>query len=333
MKTYTNTRDKRPLFTVFKDEKEVIAGQFEYGGGSSCSYSWRLPTTVFGQLKVVPSADLGQLGPQKGEAASFNWKWYYSASGLAIWLALILALVFSKSNRQLSALLILLPVVFVNLTWLVLKKMTGMTSPSAIQVETLVHSMAIDIAVLWLTVGYFKKFRGIVRLVLSLGTLVIVTFLGVLSYSTEYSNETAIFLVLFIFMALTMMAAITLSRRFCAGKYRPVYFMSWLVLWTVLCSLVAMFGIFVVGSLLFSSGQTFFEAILMLLIAGSVLGLGLYVLNFPFMILGFTSTFYRERFCASLGLKPMPVNPEQAEAGWINEENSGIKISEKGDSA
>jgi hypothetical protein len=65
---------------------------------------------VFGSLKIVPSADLGEMGPQQGQAVSFNWKWYYSALWLAIWLVVILAMVVPKTNRNIRILLIFVPV-------------------------------------------------------------------------------------------------------------------------------------------------------------------------------------------------------------------------------
>ena len=55
------------------------------------------------------------MGLQQGEAASFKWRWHYSAARLAIWLVLILALVIPKANRDIRILLILVPLVIVNL--------------------------------------------------------------------------------------------------------------------------------------------------------------------------------------------------------------------------
>lgn len=191
--------------------------------------------------------------------------------------------------------------------------------------------MAVDVAVLWLTANYFVRFRGAVRFLLSFGTVVIVAGLGTLSYSTEFSNETVMFIVLFIFMTLTMLGAMTLSRRFCSGTYRPVRFMHWLLLWTVICSLVAAFGLFIIFWLLFQSGPVFFEAILMFIVAGLAFGLCLYVLNFPFMILAFSSSFFRERFYVCLRLKPMPAATKQVDIGQLNEQNPGTEMPEKGD--
>lgn len=254
----------------------------------------------------MPSAGIGPGGPQAVEATLYDWKWYYSAPGCVIWLALILALALPKSNRNLGAFLILLPLVIVSLAWLTLRKITGMTSSSAVQFDTLVQSMAVGIAVLWLTAGYFARFRGFIRFLLSFGTIVIVTGLGVLSYSTEFSHETLLFLALFVFLALAVLAATVLARAACKGKYSPVRFMLWLALWTVLGSMVVVFALTFIANFIMTSGSSWSDiprALLTSVIAGTALGLGLYVLNLPFMILGFVNPFCRERFCNCLRLE------------------------------
>lgn len=258
-------------------------------------------------MKVIPSAEIGPGVPQLVEATLYDWKWYYSAPGYAIWLAMILALVFPKSNRDPRVLLILVPLAAVSLAWLGLKKMTGMTSSSAVQFDTLVQSMAVGVAVLWLTAGCFRSFRGFVRFLLSFGAVVIVTGLGTLSYSTEWINETILFLTFFVFLTLAVLAAHVLARATCRGKCRPARFMLWLALWTVLGSIIAVFAITFVANFIMSSGSSWSDvpaALFTGVVAGTAMGLGLYILNLPFIILGFVNPFFRKRLCECLCLKP-----------------------------
>lgn len=269
---------------------------------------------MFGKLKIVPSAELGQLGPQQGEAASFDWKWHYSAVGWVIWLALILAFIAPKANRDIRVLLILVPLVVVNLLWRLFMRYANMNSTDELEFTLIFNSMAVAVTVLWLIANYFIKFGGAVRFLLSLGTMMIIAGLGTLSYSTEFSSEMALFLALFIFMALTMLTAITLSRRLCGGKYRPVRFMLWLALWMLLVSLISTLGFLIVASIITSSGQGLSKLILMFALAGLIFGLCLYVLNIPFMVLGFANPFFRKRFCACLGLESTPTTTGRADA-------------------
>ena len=185
-----------------------------------------------------------------------------------------------------------------------------MNSTNALEFGIAFNSMAVGVTVLWLVAHYFKRFGGAIRFLLSFVTVVLVAGLGTLAYSTDFSAEMALFLTLFVFMAFTILIAITLSRRFCRGTYRPVRFLLWLALWMLLGSFVAMSGFIIVGSIIFSSGPDSAEAILVFLFAGSIFGLFLYVLNLPFLILGFAHPFFRERFRACLRLKSVATTVE-----------------------
>jgi hypothetical protein len=218
---------------------------------------------------------------------------------------LLLAFAVPKANRDIRVLWILVPLAIVNLLWWLFLRFAGM-NPSDTQEFTLIfHSMAAGVTVLWLIANYVVRLGGALRFLLSFVTVVAVAGLGPLYYA-EFSSETVLFLALFILLALTMLAAVTLSRRLCGRKYRPVCFMLWLALWTLLGGLFATLGLLIVGSIIMSSGPDLAEAIMTLAVAGSIIGLCLYVLNLPFMILGFANAFFRERFCACLGLKSMP---------------------------
>jgi len=278
---------------------------------------------TFGELRFVSSSDIGDLGPSRGLDVVYDWKWCYSVSGLAVWLVLVLALIVPKANRNRRALLILVPLVFVNLIWMIFLRFAKMNSTDEQEFTLIFNSMAVAVTVLWLIGSYFVSFGGFVRFLLFSATAVIVASLGPWFYFAEFSGEMALFLALFIFMTLTMLAAITMSRRLCGGKYRPVSFMLWLALWTVLNSFIATFGFLVVALAIFPSRPPFSETILIFVFAGLIFGLFLYVLNLPFMVLGFAHPFFRERFCACLRLKLMPVNTQ----------NPGNEMPEKEDSA
>ena len=223
--------------------------------------------------------------------------------GLAIWLVLILAFAVPKANRNIRVLLILAPLVVVKCLWSAFIQHANANSTDALEFGLIFNSMAVGVTVLWLTANSLARFKGVIRFLLSFVMLVIVAGFGPLSYYTDFSEEMVLFLALFVFMALTMLVALTLSRKLCKGKYRPVCFTLWLAFWTLLGSVLAMGGFFIVGSIIFSP-PSFSEAILMLLLAGSIFGLFLYALNLPYLILGFAHPFFRRRLCASLSLKP-----------------------------
>ena len=275
---------------------------------------------MFGRLKIVPLANLGDMGARQGVAAGYDWKWHYSAGKWIIWLALILALVVPRTNRNIRILLILIPLAIVNLLWWIFIQNARMNSTDALEFGIIVNSMAVSVTVLWLVAHHFERFRGIIQFALSFATVVIVAGLGTLAYSTEFSGEMALFLTLFAFMAFTILIAITLSRRFCKGTYHPVRFLLWLALWMLLGSLVATFGFIIIGSIIFSSGPDSTEAILIFLFTGSIFGLFLYALNLPFLIVGFVHPFFRERFRTCLHLQSAaPTGQSEAHPPGVND--------------
>ena len=287
---------------------------------------------MFGQLKIVPFADIGQLGSHEGQTVEFNWKWYYSAAKWIIWLALVLAFVAPKANRNIRALWILVPLGIVNILWWFFMEYARMNSTDALQFSIIFNSMAIAVAVLWLVMHYFKGFGSVLRFLLSFATVVFIAGLGTLAYSTEISTETTLFLILFTLMALTMLIAITLSRRFCGEKYRPICFLLLLVPSILLISMVTSSVFFLIGYIIFSSGPASVLEILIFIFAGLIFGLSLYILNLPFLILGFVHPFFRERFCECLRLKPAPTALNRANIDLFNYENVGKEVPEKEDS-
>lgn len=273
---------------------------------------------AFGELKIVPSADIGELGPKEGTAVVYNWRWYYSAPGLLLWLVLILVLVLPKSNHDRRVLLILVPLVFVNLLWLLFKKVSGMSSSDAQQFDILFQSMAIGIAVLWLIVHKFGGSNGFVRFCLSLGILAVVAGLGTLSYCTGFSGETAICLVLLVFMSIVLLLALAVAGSLCKRQYLPVRYMLWLGLCTLFGSVAAMLGFFIVGTLFIFPGQAKLASVIFEVAGvGLALGVCLYVLNLPYMILAFYSPFFRERFYMCLRLKSIPTTPGQTDVARL----------------
>ena len=182
-----------------------------------------------------------------------------------------------------------------------------MRSSNAYEFSIIFHSISVGITVLWLVVNYFNRIGGFARFFMSFVTIVTVAYLGTFSHSTEFSNETVLFSALFAFMAVTMLCAMTIAGKLCSRKYSPLKFMLWQALWMPLVSVVTTFVFYIIGFAIMSSGSgpDILEVILMVSIVGLIFGLCLYVINSPFMILGFINPFFRERFCSCLRLKSM----------------------------
>jgi hypothetical protein len=287
---------------------------------------------VFGDLKILPSDNFGDFGQQLGEAVTFNWKWYYTAPRFVIWLVLIAALALPKSNRNINALAIFFPIAVLSLFWSIFLKVFQTTSSNAIQFSTMFQSMSLAIAVLWLLSDYIGKFRVFIRFLLSATTIVLVAGLGTLSYSTSFSIELILFLGVFIFMTLAILASIVLSRKLCRKRYCPVRFMLWLALWMLLFVTFALIGYFIVGSIILSTKlSNILSELLEVTAAGLVFALFMYIMNLPFMIMGFVNPLFRERFLTCLRLKPAAIITDSNQETVIsNQAKEGVQKSENG---
>jgi hypothetical protein len=262
--------------------------------------------TVTGQLRIVPSSNLGDLGPQQGQAEIFNWKWYYSATGSVIWLALILAIFVPKSNRKLCVLRIFIPLGVVLLLWSFYKWFIDMTSSEAKQWDLLLQSFVISLVILWLLAKQFDTFSGFVRCFLAIGVFAVVTVLDIISNYLGFFRESIILVVFLISSGLILLFAMIAASKLCKGLYLPKRFMLWLVLFMPVCGIIAMIGCVIVSMIIMHSVPPLKVLLSQVPIIGLCFGLLIYVVNLPFMILMFGDPFFRERFCACLNLKSMP---------------------------
>ena len=266
------------------------------------------------------------MGPQQGEAADCNWKWHYSAPGFAIWLVLILAAALPKANHNVQVLWIFVPLVVVNLLWLAFKKASDMPSTVAIYYDTLFQSMVIGLAVLWLVSNYPKKLSGAARFFFAFGIVLTVESLGTLPYYIAYSRDTFMFSVLFVVITLALLLAMTLSGILCRKRYAPGRFMLWLALWILLECILSISVFHIAIRLTISSIPSWsylLQVLLSAIITGSIFGLLVYMLNLPFMILGFAHPFFRKRYCLCLGLKPATLISE-IEVGCIGRKTENL---------
>jgi hypothetical protein len=257
-----------------------------------------------GQLRIVPSADLGELGDREGQAILLDWKWYDSAPGLLLWLALAMAIIVPKYNRDVRILLIAIPLLVMNLVYAAFKGMTHVPSSSEWQCDAIFRSLAVGITILWLLAPRLARSSGLARWLLSLGILAGVAVLGVLSTGSRASAETTL---LFLFPSLAGAAlsiAVAAAGRLCRRRYSPVRLMLWLGLFLLAGSIAAMSAFFTIGMTIASAGYVSLWSMLPQVLAVSlILGSGLYALVLPFMILGFVHPFFRDRLCAYLGLR------------------------------
>ena len=264
-------------------------------------------------MRIIPTSNLGQISSQEIQETLYKWKFAYTVLGSLIWLPLILVIGIFRDNRNYRITYLLIALLVVNLIWWsFLKATNGEGSSNATEFDITFQSFTIGLALLWLTAHKFSKYHGLLRIFLSLIIMTLVLIMGILSIIADFNKTTELMFILFIFVAFATLLAFAFAGKYCRKEYHPKRFMLWLVLFLPIWSMIAMAGYLLVGNAIMNSSANPLEFV-MATIAGLIFGLLIYALNLPFLIMGFVSPFFRERFCACLGLKPRDLIAEQHE--------------------
>ncbi len=223
------------------------------------------------------------------------------------------------ANRHRHALLILVPLLILGLLWERVTTLTGMPSASRAQFSFLGEFLAVGIALLWLNADKLGGFRGPARLAAGLGLLLLADLAVTLSYWGAFPGQTDMFIVFIPIIAVILLLALTLTRWLAHRRYRPVRFMLWLAVWTSVCSVAGAAAF--VAVLVLAPGYSLNnwpDVLREIVVPGLVIGLCLYAVNLPYLLLMFTSPFFRRRFQAWLGVEfllpqAQAANPEGGE--------------------
>jgi len=143
----------------------------------------------------------------------------------------------------------------------------------------------------------------------------------------------AIFLAMSVF---TMLFAFVLTGWQCRKRYGGLRFVLCLPVWTIAVSIVSFLGYIGIALVIMSIAghapgnwnSMLLQVFVVGLVFGLVLGLCVYVINLPYIILALRNSFFRERFYACLRLKSMPTTVAQADADQLGEQSQGPKTSE-----
>ncbi len=262
-------------------------------------------------MRIVPSYDLGALGPSEGESVFYNWPWYYGVPSLSLWVVLALATVLPRANRTPKVLLIVAPVPIVYGGWLAFVQWVLPASiPPDESFNTFILALAVGSALLWL-VGHLLTGGTWRRTLLgALAVMVGFAILTTLSFQFEISAYTLSMMGGLSVPLLAMVIGYALTGRRCRTSYRPGKFGFWLAIGMVIPAAA--------GGLVFMVLQCAFMGILSAnvgvtlvfgTLGGLLLGAMAYVISLPFLLVGLRSQMFRERLLSCLRLRPAAENP------------------------
>jgi hypothetical protein len=301
-----------PKFAVFKGESKVYSGVLGRINGYTYSTAWPVPIYLSGKLRIVAHCEIASVGRLESKPVSLNWHvWKSVPRSPWSWLALILAIVLVRSNWNPQVLWLAIPLIVIRLGLSLLGETTGIPPDMADALEFVGWPMAIGLSVVLLLGTKLGRCRKPVALVL---VLLVLGSIGMksLSYKIAYMDLPSLMLVLY--GTVLMIAALT--SRCCRKRLNRWHFMLWLILWTLVCSILAMMiACLFLNSLL--GVNTFMQMRpYTITLAGMLL-----LILLPFALLGMLNQFYRTRFFGLLGLGD--VTKEAQEIQWPDRRREG----------
>ncbi len=245
-------------------------------------------------------------------------------------LALVILLV--RDNRDPHVLLIFIPIFLVRLLWSQFLPILGAPSDFLVVFSVLIDALVVGMAILWLLAYKLGNRNRFVSLLLALVVLAGITVVAVVSnqvWTSFVDNDIVIFQSLGI---ATMLLIFVLAAWHCRKRYGPWRFMLWLALWAMVISLVAIIVYFLIAEGRSDPVQELIRHMPQVLLVGLILGLCIYMLNLPFMILAFTTPFFRKRFYAYFHLKSMPISsPSGMDSEHQDEQGTSMEKPRSGD--
>lgn len=274
---------------------------------------------------MVASADLGNLGPRDGPPVEFDWKfqWILLLS-YAPWLILAALLLMRRKNRTWRICWLIVPLGLVLTACHILPRLFGVAPQETDQIRDFLDAVGFGLTCVW---GWGDWIGSRTRLLTMCKTalwMLPVSALCALFQAGPHgpiASFAIVVMIIAVFSALMILAALNLAAIRCGGRYKPWRFSLWLLVWLVLGAVIV-----VVVSFSFIEAHVFtarfdwsflFKRLPEVLLGGAIWGVILWAITLPFLILAFSSSFYRERFCGVCGVAgkdeppPLPVGQEQ----------------------
>lgn len=272
--------------------------------------------TAFGHLRITAQANLGADGLRESDPVFYHWPWYNHIPSLGLWILLAVALVVPKANRDRRALLVLVPALILMLLLRPFLRMTGANAGDLEQFRMLFGSLVVGLALLWLNAGHLGRYRGLMSFALSLGLVLLAAGLGTVSYGMEQVDDATIYLLFVATMSLALVTALRVARRLTGRRYRPLRFMLFLAAASVLLAPLGVLVFIGVEVLIHSGTLSDLRGLLFASgLVGLIAALCLYAVNLPYMLLMFSSPFFRRRFQDWLGVPAVSPPAETAPGG------------------
>ena len=321
-----------PGFKLFKGARQIASGSFGEDSDGSFMSSWRVPPAISGKLAVVASAELGKLGPRDGTPTGIDWRFHWtSVLPFVPWFVVPVLLLVRRENRTWRICWLIVPVAVVwgclHLVGHIILRFSGSSPSEASPASAVLCSFLLPLACVWGWGNWIRsRSRPLTMLktalwILGVSTLCSFCLVGpqtdssVLEHFYSWGHRP-------VFGSVVVPISLGLAAMCCGGRYKPRAFSLWLAICAILCCLILGAPYFTALILVHMPHPSLFWPSLFHLLPRTALacamgGLLFWAIILPFLVLAFSSRFYRERLFGVCGVAgkdeppPLPVGQEE----------------------
>jgi len=165
------------------------------------------------------------------------------------------------------------------------------------------NSLRVGLVFLLLTAHRFRNFCGLTRFFICVTSMLLIVVLGISSTFSNIDRTACEVLALCFFISIAIPLSFFGTAKLIKNRYRPAVFVLLLALFLFVLCITFMIGYVVTGVIYSNVMPPIVPTLLQILMIGSVLSLVIYLINLPFLIVGFVVPFYRKRICDFLRLQ------------------------------
>lgn len=274
---------------------------------------------MFGELTIVPRHDIGPVGPQYGAPVTYHWSILWNLIWLLPLLVLIVIL-WLKPNRVARAWMVLVPVLAIHAVWMLCAQAFTFSSLPPEFTASITDAAAVlvlSLAALWALSYKLERRHWFRSSCYAVGIIAVMCVSAAPRFTSLIPSA-----ILGSAFAYGVCVSVTLIALVAAGlccrkRYTNSRFMIWLLVWIVPISagvlLISLNSIVMVNNFVtlppLSELLVFLAAVSSTDLVGPVVGLALYAVLLPFMILAFQNRIYRARFYSVFRVEDVAVQP------------------------
>jgi len=254
-------------------------------------------------LELTAQQDIGALGPASSQVVTLYWLPLFSYPSLVIWAVLLLALAAGGTGQDRRIWLVLIPAGLVHLIWHTIKVKGHFGVSEGLMIDQIILPLAIALALIFSQGQRISRVHHAKAFLWCAGVLVGIGFISFLAYiaGSPLVRTAWMSLVFYTILGTAWLLAMVLSARLSRRHYTRPGFALWVLVWIFVLTM----------ALIFAFGWYDFrprdlDGYAEVLGVGAVFGLSAYGVTLPFLILAFTSAYFRTPFQTCLGLKPIP---------------------------